>query len=86
MQGSDAINYTEQVLLSDHINLMVNMGAIKMCALIAGKNPQQRFKRLLELTRCLTDNPGIQVGQKGNSVAGMELMHRLSNRFYLSIF
>ena len=32
----DAINVTDQALLSEHLNPMVNMGAIAMCTLIHG--------------------------------------------------
>ena len=32
----DAINYTDQALLSEHLNPMVNMGAILLCTLIHG--------------------------------------------------
>ena len=59
----DAINVTEQTLLSEHLNPMVNMGAIAMCTLIKGKDYEERFQRLLDLTRTLAGNPNIQVDQ-----------------------
>ena len=59
----DAINYTEQTLLSDHLNPMVNMGAIAMCSLIKGKDYNERFQRLLDLTRKLAGNPDICVDE-----------------------
>ena len=59
----DAINVTDQTLLSDHLNPMVNMGAILMCTLIHGDTYQEKFDRLLELTRKLADNPDIVVDE-----------------------
>lgn len=59
----DAINVTDQTLLSEHINPMVNMGAIAMCTLIKGKDYQERFQRLLELTRTLAGDPEICVDE-----------------------
>lgn len=55
----DAINYTDQSLLSDHLNPMVNMGAICMCTLIKGDTYQEKFERLLQLTRRLAGNDSI---------------------------
>ncbi len=60
----DAINYTEQTLLSDHINPMVNMGAIAMCTMIGGASYEERFDRLLELTRRLAGNDKIGLDEK----------------------
>jgi glutaminase len=63
----DAININESVsqeILSEHINPMVNMGAIVMCTLIHGENYQERFDRLLELTRKLANNPDIDVDEE----------------------
>lgn len=63
----DAINISEamnQEILSEHINPMVNMGAIVMCTLIKGKSYKKRFERLLELTRTLANNPGIDVDEE----------------------
>ena len=59
----DAINVTDQQLLSDHLNPMVNMGAIAMCTLVKGRDYEERFGRLLELTRQLADNPEIEVDE-----------------------
>lgn len=58
---SDAIN---QEILSEHINPMVNMGAIVMCTLIKGENYAERFDRLLDLTRRLANNPNIDVDEE----------------------
>lgn len=59
----DAINVTDQQLLSDHLNPMVNMGAIAMCTLVKGHDYQERFQRLLDLTRLLSGNPNIEVDE-----------------------
>ena len=55
----DAINVTDKALLSEHLNPMVNMGAIEMCTLIKGDSYEHRFQRLLELTRTLAGDPEI---------------------------
>ena len=63
----DAINISEvmnQEILSEHINPMVNMGAIVMTTLIKGDSYAQRFDRLLELTRRLANNPDIDVDEE----------------------
>ena len=59
----DAINVTDQTLLSDHLNPMVNMGAIAMCSLIKGKDYEERFQRLLELTRTLAGDQEIKLDE-----------------------
>ena len=63
----DAINISnavDQEILSEHINPMVNMGAIVMCTLIRGGSYQEKFHRLLELTRKLANNPDIDVDEE----------------------
>lgn len=63
----DAINISDAVsqeILSEHINPMVNMGAIVMTTLIKGENYNERFDRLLELTRKLANNPEIDVDEE----------------------
>lgn len=59
----DAINASDQKLDSEHINPMVNMGAIAMCALIHGNTYAEKFQRLLALTRKLADNPKIELNE-----------------------
>lgn len=59
----DAINYNDKSLLSENINPMVNMGAIAMCNLIKGETYEQKFNRLLELTRKLANNPNIMLDE-----------------------
>ena len=60
----DAINVTDQELVNDHLNPMVNMGAILMCTLIRGRDYGERFQRLLELTRTLAGDPDIGFSQE----------------------
>lgn len=63
----DAININESInqeILSEHINPMVNMGAIVMCTLIKGENYRDRFDRLLALTRTLANDPEIDVDEE----------------------
>ena len=59
----NAINTNEKALYSEHLNPMVNMGAILMCTLIHGDTYQEKFDRLLDLTRKLADNPDIVVDE-----------------------
>lgn len=60
----DAINVTDQTLRSTHLNPMVNMGAIAMCSLIQGDSYEEKFQRLLALTRRLAGNPNIDIDEK----------------------
>ncbi|MBQ1281206.1 MAG: glutaminase A, partial [Oscillospiraceae bacterium] len=55
----DAINISDQTIHSENLNPMVNMGAIALCSLIHGKDADERFSRLLDLTRKLAGNPAI---------------------------
>ena len=55
----DAFNYSDQALTGAHINPMINTGAIALCTLIHGTTYQEKFSRLLELTRRLAENPSI---------------------------
>lgn len=73
----DAINATEQLLESKHLNPMVNMGAIAMCTLIHGETYNKKFERLLELTRKLTGDPTIEIDE---AVYLSEKSHGSKNR------
>ena len=57
----DAFNYSDQALTGAHINPMINTGAIALCTLIQGQSYQDKFTRLLTLTRKLADNPRLEV-------------------------
>lgn len=49
--------------LKEHINPMVNIGAIAMCSMIKGKDKDQKFERLLALTKQLSGNDSIEINQ-----------------------
>ena len=57
----DAFNYSDQALTGAHITPMINTGAIALCTLINGKTYNDKFTRLLHLTRKLADNPRLVV-------------------------
>ena len=59
----DAINVSNQKISPEHLNPMVNMGAIAMCTLIRGDTYEEKFQRLLDLTRTMAGNPEIQVDE-----------------------
>ena len=63
LDNGEAEVRADQLLSSNHLNPMVNMGAIKMCTLIHGKTYAERFQRLLDLTRLLTGNKEIEVDE-----------------------
>lgn len=60
----DAFNYSDQALNGEHINPMVNTGAIALCTLIKGHTYGEKFSRLLELTRKISGNPGLEVDEQ----------------------
>lgn len=57
----DAFNYSDQALKREHINPMINTGAIALCTLIDGETYEEKFDRLLELVRKMADNPNLKV-------------------------
>lgn len=59
----NAIDYSEHSILREHINPMVNIGAIEMCSMIHGESCAERFDRLLDFTRTLAGNPEIDVDE-----------------------
>lgn len=60
----DAFNYSDQALSGEHINPMINTGAIALCTLIKGGNYDEKFSRLLELTRKISGNPDLAVDEQ----------------------
>lgn len=60
----DAFNYSDQALRSEHINPMINAGAIALCTLINGDTYEEKFFRLLTLVRKLADNPLLEVDEE----------------------
>lgn len=59
----DAFNYSDQALKNEHINPMINTGAIALCTLIEGKSYKEKFSRLLNLTREMADNPDLEIDE-----------------------
>ena len=59
----DTFNYSDQALTGAHINPMVNTGAIALCTLIHGETYEEKFMRLLNLTRLLADNQELTVDE-----------------------
>ena len=57
----DAFNYSDQALTGAHINPMINTGAIALCTLIKGKTYNEKFTKLLDLTRKIAENPTLDV-------------------------
>lgn len=59
----DAFNYSDRALKNEHINPMINAGAIALCTLIEGKSYTEKFERLLNLTREMSENPNLAVDE-----------------------
>ncbi len=59
----DAFNYSDQALKREHINPMINTGAIALCTLIDGESYEEKFSRLLDLTRKMSGNPALQIDE-----------------------
>lgn len=59
----DAFNYSDQALKGEHINPMINTGAIALCTLIKGETYQEKFDRLLRLTKKLTGNAALKIDE-----------------------
>lgn len=59
----DAFNYSDQALTGEHINPMINTGAIALCTLIDGDSYAEKLARLLALTKKMTGNPSLTVDE-----------------------
>lgn len=59
----DAFNYSDQALKNEHINPMINTGAIALCAMIDGDTYEEKFSRLLALTCAMAGNPDLTVDE-----------------------
>ena len=59
----DAFNYSDRALKNEHINPMINAGAIALCTLIEGKSYKEKFERLLNLTRQMSENPNLTIDE-----------------------
>ena len=59
----DTFNYSDRALTGEHINPMVNAGAIALLTLIGGDTFEKKFDRLLGFTRRLAANPELDVDE-----------------------
>ncbi|MBR2930128.1 MAG: glutaminase A [Clostridia bacterium] len=59
----DAFNYSDMALRGEHINPMVNAGAIALCTLIGGEGKDEKFERLFSLVKRLSKNQSITVDE-----------------------
>ena len=57
----DTFNYTDLALRNEHINPMINAGAIALCTLIKGDTFQDKTSRLLAFARKLAKNDSIEI-------------------------
>ena len=57
----DTFNYSDRALRVEHINPMINAGAIALCTLIRGDCGKEKFSRILSLARLLSGNPTLDV-------------------------
>ncbi len=59
----DTFNYTDQALKNEHVNPMINAGAIALCTLIKGDTYPEKIARLLDFTRALAKNPNLEIDE-----------------------
>ena len=59
----DAFNYSDRALTSEHINPMINAGAIALCTIVKGETYDEKFSRLLSLARRLAGNEALTVSE-----------------------
>lgn len=60
----DTFNYTDLALRNEHINPMVNAGAIALCTLIKGETYKEKIDRLLDFTRRLAKNDALEIDRE----------------------
>ena len=60
----DAFNYSDQALNGEHINPMINTGAIALCSLIKGETYLEKFNKILDMTRKISGNPHIHIDEQ----------------------
>ena len=86
----DTFNYTDQALRNEHINPMVNAGAIALCTLIKGDTFKEKTERLLQFARKLARNDSIGIdnavylsekatGNKNRALAYMLIAYKMIN-------
>ena len=59
----DAFNYSDLALKNEHINPMINAGAIALCTLIKGKNYNEKFLRLLDFTKKISGDSNLNINE-----------------------
>ena len=59
----DSFNYSDLALKGEHINPMINTGAIALCSLIKGNN-DEKFNRLISLVRRLAKSDSIVLDEQ----------------------
>lgn len=57
----DTFNYTDLALRNEHINPMINAGAIALCTLIKGDTYAEKTQRLLQFARRLAGNDSLEI-------------------------
>ena len=60
----DTFNYTDLALRNEHINPMINAGAIALCTLIKGDTYKAKIERLLDFTQRLAKNDTLTVDEE----------------------
>lgn len=84
----DTFNYTDLALRNEHINPMVNAGAIALCTLIKGETYKEKIARLLGFTRALAKNDALTIdrevylsekatGNKNRALAYMQMAYKM---------
>ena len=58
----DTFNYSDLALRGEHINPMINTGAIALCSLIKGTN-EEKFERLISLVKRLAGSEDIKLDE-----------------------
>ena len=73
----NAIDYSEHLLLREHINPMVNIGAIAVCGMIKADSDQERFEKILSMKSAFFYSVIAEVITKPN-FANWKLLHTYS--------
>lgn len=55
------MDYADETIFKEHINPMVNIGAIVVCSLLKGNSYKKKFERFLEFLRALSNNPNLNI-------------------------
>ncbi|MEE1280334.1 MAG: glutaminase A [Oscillospiraceae bacterium] len=60
----DAFNYSDRALRREHINPMINTGAIALCTLLCGRTYKEKFEHLLDLTRKMAGSERLEIDEQ----------------------